>query len=124
MDASFGNNTLRCLERQMARCFMATSVFNHGVCASGDVAVSSAGTAVQLETTATLWNSVVIVAKGNNTGRIFIGGSDVDSSTTRGLAAGDWVSISPPNKAHHVDLSTIYVDASDSGEGVDFYASK
>ena len=103
---------------------MATSVFNHGVCASGDVAVSSAGTAVQLETSETLWNSVVIVAKSNNTGRIFIGGSDVDSSTTRGLAASDSISFTPPNKAHHIDLSTIYVDASVSGEGADFYASK
>jgi hypothetical protein len=89
---------------------------------TGDVAVSSAGTAVQLETAKTVWNMVTIIAKSGNSGRIFIGGSDVDSSTGRGLSAGDSISIEP-GKSHHVDLSAIYIDASSSADGVDFFAS-
>jgi hypothetical protein len=103
---------------------MATSVFNQGACLSGDTVVTSAGTAVALETAKIIgYHSVGIVAKLANTGKIFLGGSDVSSSTMEGLAAGSAWSIKDESKAHGINLSDIYIDASVNGDGVDFVAS-
>ena len=69
----------------------------------------------------TIWHSVTVVAKDQNTGRIYVGGSDVDSNTNLGLRASE-VLIIQPHLSHAIFLDDIYVDASVSGEGVDFYA--
>ena len=100
---------------------MANSVGNQGDLLSGSKAVTSAGTAVALASDG-LYGSLMVRAKYANTGNIFIGGSDVASSTNEGLAAGDSILINPrPGKA--IQLTDIYIDSAVSGEGVDFYAS-
>jgi hypothetical protein len=102
---------------------MATTVLNRGAAIMGDAVVSSAGTAVQLETDKTLgWHSVAIVAKLSNTGKIYVGGSDVDSNTSEGLAAGASWNMKDEGKVHGIFLDDFYIDASVDGEGVDFSA--
>ena len=84
----------------------------------GNKTVATAGTAVTLKSTATPAKWIWIHAYTLNTGRIAIGGSNVNASQTIGtgtggsLAAGDSVML-PIN-----DISEIYIDATVSGEGV------
>lgn len=88
---------------------------------SGDKAVTAAGTAEALAASRRV-RSVTIVAKDSNTGRVYVGGSDVDSSVNRGLQAGD--ALIHASASGWLDLADIYVDADVSGEGVDYYAVK
>lgn len=78
--------------------------------AHNKVVVTTAGTRVQFST-ATL-KSIVIKAIASNTGLIYVGGSAVAGTNGFQLSAGDAVALDI-NQA-----STIYVDASISGEGV------
>jgi hypothetical protein len=96
---------------------MANSIGSRGTFVSGDLDVTTAGTAEALGTG--LARSITIIAKDTNTGRVYLGGSDVASTTSLGLAGGDSVDFS--TKAHDIDLSDTFVDVSVSGEGVDFY---
>ena len=99
---------------------MANSISGaHGAIAVGTKAVTTAGTRVALSTGG-LYRSLTIVAYDNNTGRIYVGGADVASTTHRGLAAADSVTFTTDKG---IDLSDVYLDASVSGESVDFYAS-
>ena len=82
--------------------------------------VSAAGTGEALATTQRV-KSVTVVAKTANTGQVYVGGSDVASSTNAGLAPGDVIEIPAEN---WLDLADIYVDVDTNGEGVDFYAVK
>ena len=86
---------------------------------SGKQEVASAGTAVALDTdNGRRYKTFTIVAETDNTGRIFVGGSDVTSSTNSGLAAGAVLSLV---SAHGWLLSEIYIDAAEDDDGVDFY---
>jgi len=81
----------------------------------GSQTVSSAGTAVQLTTTATPCRLVNIYAKSGNTGNVFVGASTVSSS--RGMVleqarSTDWFPID--------DLSKIYIDAANNDDGVTY----
>jgi len=87
---------------------------------SGSKTVTTAGTAVVLSTAQRV-QSVAIIAKVANTGKIYIGGSDVASTTNEGMDPGVSVSITL-NKPF--DINTVYIDSSVDGEGVDFYAVK
>ena len=89
---------------------------------SGDKTVAVAGTAEALSATAQRVRSVTIVAKDTNTGRVYVGGADVASTTNGGLQAGD--SLTHTSVSGWLDLPDLYVDASVSGEGVDYYAVK
>jgi hypothetical protein len=100
---------------------VARSTSSRGRFISDSKTVASAGTREALASSADLWRSLTIVAKDNNTGRVYVGGSDVASSTNRGLAAGDSVTISNKNG---IDLQDVYLDVSVSGEGVDYYATR
>ena len=73
-------------------------------------AVATAGTAVQLQSNATL--SLTIKALAANTGLIYVGGSSVDSTSGFELSAGDSVSIAVSQN------NLIWIDASVSGEKV------
>ena len=85
----------------------------------GYKAVASAGTAEALAAdNGRRYTSITITAETDNTGRIFIGGSDVDSSTHKGLAAGATVSFT---SVHGWLLDEIFLDAGTSGDGADFY---
>lgn len=99
---------------------MATSVSNP-VFLSGAKTVAAAGTAEALSTTERV-KSVLVLAKVANTGTVFLGGSDVDSSTNGGLAPGDSIRITPSKI--WMDLADVFIDVSVNGEGVDFYAIK
>ena len=88
---------------------------------SSEKTVTAAGTAEALASTQRV-RSLTIVAKDNNTGRIYVGGSDVASTTNRGLQAGDV--LTHTSAGGWLDLADVYVDADVSGEGVDFYAVK
>ncbi len=97
---------------------MATSIVA-GIFAIGQKDVASAGTAVALDSARRV-DSVVIIAKVANTGKIFYGGSDVASATQAGLAAGESISL---GTLKPFDLADIFIDSSVNGEGADFVAS-
>ena len=87
---------------------------------SSEKTVSTAGTAVALSSTQRV-KSVTVIAKTANTGQVYVGGSDIASTTNDGLAPGDALEIGAEN---WLDLSDIYVDVDTNGEGVDFYGVK
>lgn len=101
---------------------MANSVAASGHFISGAKAVTTAGTAVQIEDgTFAFVRSITIIAESDNTGQIYVGGSDVASTTNAGLDSGDSLSITAPGG---LKLTDIYIDASVSSDGVDFYGVK
>ena len=90
---------------------------------SGTNDVNSAGTAEQLYSTAVQARSVTIIAHDDNAGRIFYGGSDVDSSTQKGLNPGDSISFTRTDvngETATFDASEFYVDSATSSDGVDW----
>ena len=98
---------------------MANSTFGSAI--SGKKAVTTAGTQVILGANNNRrYTSVTIVAEDTNTGRIFVGGSDVASTTNSGLAAGGAITISSP---HGFLLSEIWINSSVDTDGVDFYGA-
>ena len=82
----------------------------------------SAGTAEALSATSQRVASLTVVAKDNNTGRAYLGGSGVDSTVNRGLQAGDVLVHTPFSS--WLDLKDVYIDVDVNGEGIDFYAVK
>ena len=82
----------------------------------GQQSVSSAGTAEALSTSSDLsvgsGAEVAIRANDDNTGSIYVGGSDVDSSNGFVLSAGESVALQV------ADVSDVYIDADTTGEGV------
>ena len=83
--------------------------------------VTAAGTAEALSAATQRVSSLTVVAKTGNTGQVYIGGSDVASTTNDGLAPGDALEISAES---WLDLNDVYIDVDTNGEGVDFYAAK
>ena len=77
--------------------------------------IATAGTSVQLPDTPC--RKVLIIAKRQNTGYIYVGGSNVSSITYGAeLGATDSIEIEVSN------ANLIYLDASVSGEGVSYFA--
>ncbi len=87
---------------------------------SSEAIVTTAGTAVALSGSRRV-KSVTIRAKAANTGQIYVGGSNVDSTVNDGLDASESVTF---ETVGWMELSDIYIDADTNGEGVDFYAVK
>ena len=83
--------------------------------------VAAAGTAEALVASAQRVRSVTIVPKTANTGQVYLGGSDVASTTNDGLEPGDVITIPADG---WLDLKDIFLDVDNNGEGVDFYAVK
>ena len=83
--------------------------------------VSTAGTSEPLSSTSQRVKSLTLIAKAGNTGQVYVGGSDVSSTTNDGLAAGESLSIPAIS---WLDLSNVYIDVDTNGEGIDFYAVK
>ena len=96
---------------------MASSAF--GPFIVGQQAVGAAGTAEQLDTAnaAVVLRALTIIAYSSNTGRIFYGGSDVDSSTQKGLQAGESMTFEGPVP---FELGSLWIDAATNNDGVDF----
>ena len=88
---------------------------------SGDKTVTAAGTAEALGASQRV-RSITVVAKDNNTGRVYVGGSDVASTVNRGLQAGDV--LTHTSASGWLDLADVFVDVDVSGEGIDYYAVK
>lgn len=78
----------------------------------GNCTVTTAGTRVQLTTTATPCKKVLITANGANTGNIYVGGVTIASGRGKQLVPLQDVEIWID------DLSKVYIDASVSLEGV------
>lgn len=97
---------------------MANSIGSNGTFISGEKTVTTSGTAEALGSG--LYTSVVITAKVANTNQVYVGGSDVATSTNDGLDAGDSLALSV-SRGHAVNLGDTYLDVDTNGEGVDFY---
>lgn len=98
---------------------MATSATARFIFGTKDVA--AAGTAVVLDATERRIRSLMLIAHSDNAGRIFYGGSDVASTTQKGLAAGESVTMTGDQA---FALKTIYIDAANANDGVDFVATR
>ena len=86
---------------------------------SGKQAIDTNGTAEALAPdNGRRYTTITIVANTDNTRRIFVGGSDIASSTNSGLAAGATLSLV---SSHGWLLSEIYINAGTDDDGVDFY---
>ena len=85
---------------------------------SGQKLVATAGTAEALVASTRRVKRVQIVALSSNTKPVYVGGSDVASTTNGGLTASGSISLEAEG---WMDLKDIYVDADADGEGVDFY---
>lgn len=88
---------------------------------SSEKTVSAAGTAEALASSSQRVKGLTLTAKAGNTGQVYVGGSDVGSTTNDGLAPGDTLMVPAVN---WLDLSTVYIDVDVTGEGVELYAVK
>ena len=83
----------------------------------------TAGTAVQLDSTEYAVKSVALIAHSSNGGRVFYGGSAVASTTQKGLATSESLTLSKIDGRAFL-LSSIYIDVEITGDGVDFIAER
>lgn len=91
---------------------------------SGEKTVSATGTAEALvAATQKAW-SVTIIAKAGNTNQLYVGGSDVATTTNDGLDAGESITLTVHQGQPAFDLNDIFLDVDTNGEGCDFYAIK
>jgi len=87
---------------------------------SSEKTVSATGEAEALAAAQRV-KSLTVIAKTGNTNNVYVGGSDVATTTNDGLAPGDALDIPAIN---WIDLADVYIDVDTNGEGVDFYAIK
>lgn len=85
-----------------------TAVYNDAV------NVTTAGTAVSLGSSQSLNDGVVIKANEANTGNIYVGDSSVSSSNGLVLEAGESVMVGID------DVSKVYIDSDNDGEGITY----
>jgi hypothetical protein len=85
-------------------------------------AVTTAGTQVALAAAGTMARSCSIQANSSNTGNIFVGGDDVNSTNGVVLEPGQAIELEPPTDAGgmhmDMDLGEIYIDSAVNGEAV------
>ena len=75
------------------------------------VTIANAGTAVPLVSGNTWGRGLIVQASEDNTGRVFVGDSNVDAASGIELSPGKAVQIEIPGAPDYtVDLSTVYVD--------------
>lgn len=74
--------------------------------------VTTAGTAEALSASEDIWEGIVIKALDTNQGNVYLGGSDVDNANGFPLSAGQALPFD------FDDLSQVYLDADNDGEGV------
>ena len=103
---------------------MTTSVTDRFIFGQKDIA--AAGTAELLEAAEYQLQSLMIIAKAANTGKVFYGGVDVNGSTQAGLAAGESITLGPEPALYDKPflLSSIFIDVGVNGEGVDFIGAR
>lgn len=108
---------------------MATSISADGMFLSGEKTVTTGGTAEALladkSTGGLFWTYVRITAKAANTNQVYVGGSDVASTTNDGLDAGETLELRASDaNPRGFDLTKIFIDVDTDGEGVELYATK
>lgn len=93
------------------------------------VSVAAPGTKVALTTARTMANWVEITADRDNTGIVYVGGANVFHGTLNGtnkdyigipLYKGVWVLFREMGGPAAYDLSTIYIDADNANDAIDF----
>jgi len=84
------------------------------------VTVTTAGTAVVFPTPTLEVRSLTVVPWSTNTGRIYLGASDVASTTHLGMTATDTFTFSP-GQNKNINVTNWYADSSVNGEGFDLY---
>jgi len=99
---------------------LATSFTSRFIFGTKDVA--SAGTAVQVDGTGHRIKSILLIAHSDNVGRIFYGGADVSSSTQKGLAATESITVDAGDRDSSFKITEIFIDAATDNDGVDFIA--
>jgi len=97
---------------------MAESIAANGNILSGEKTVTTTGTAEALRG-AVIVRALTIIAKAANTNQVYVGGSDVATTTNDGLDAGQALVLESDKG---IDLSTVFLDVDTNGEGVDYYA--
>ena len=85
---------------------------------SGQKLVATAGAAEALVASTKRVKRLQVIALSTNTKPVYLGGSDVSSTTNGGLVASGSISLEAEG---WMDLKAIYVGADVDGEGVDFY---
>lgn len=83
--------------------------------------VATAGTRVALSSTKLMSSHVLIKARPNNSGIVYVGGSDVAAANGYHLAANAEVKLSDliaPNSNELLNLADVYIDAATNGDGV------
>jgi hypothetical protein len=89
---------------------------------TGQKTVATAGTQLQIATTKTLARNFVFVAPAANSGVVYLGDANVDSSTGFPVAAGAKVTaldLGLPADAT-IDLNQTWVDAATNGDKIAF----
>ena len=90
---------------------------------TGKVEATAAAQRVALSDVPLRVRFVSFRANPDNTGKVYLGGADVDADTNFGFPKGQgWsVNIDVPGMPPWVDLKDYYVHVENSGDGVDFY---
>lgn len=99
----------------------ATAVWAGAKYKSIEKLVTTAGTRVPLSATDLYSSQVRIKARSNNSGIVYIGGSDVASTNGYHLAANAEVLLGDLMREHGneaINLKDVYVDAATNGDGV------
>lgn len=94
---------------------------NSPVILSGAKTVTTAGTAVALG--ARNVKAITITANIANTGVIYVGGTDILSTTNEGLQPGDQLYLEA-GEGQVINLADLYINSSVDAEGVAYYAIK
>ena len=84
---------------------------------------ATAGTAAKLDAAEYALKSLAMAAHSTNSGKVFYGGSDVASTTQKGLGPGSKISIGTTDGRTFL-LSSIYIDVAVTGDGVDFIGER
>lgn len=93
-----------------------TQVKPAGTVLTGQVTVSTAGTRVQISSTSAPILSVTIRTDVGNAGNVFVGGSNVSSTTGYIMGPGETVSLDID------DLTDLYIDAANDDDSVSYIA--
>ncbi len=83
--------------------------------------VTTAGTRVALASSKTMSTHVIIKARSNNSGLVYVGGVDVAAANGYHLAANQEVKLGDlmqANANESFNLADVYVDAATNGDGV------
>lgn len=81
---------------------------------AGAKTVTTAGTAEQLVASETACKKIIMTAEDDNTGKIYYGGSSVSSSL------GDYLFAAQKIEIEIDDVSKVYIDSDQDGDGVKF----